>query len=344
MPVCLYILEVLYNLKKKHIDKFQIDGVGRFVYPKRIDFVKQILEKTLDDNRINQFDVLYCVDAQNEAILLYLISEITNKPYIIGEHAPFPWPGYVISDFSKIAMEKSALFLAISNDIIRQVLLHNIRLPKIDYIGNLIDETKMTYREHLRPEVKTFIIVAAHSFYKNYDMFIDVMNRLIDITDRDFRVMIVGYGANIGYSKDVEILEEKIKSLKFADKAELIPEVSNDRIVDLYNRANAFVMTSIQEGQPVSALEAASCVLPIFSTRCRGVEDYVDERMGRIYNIIGFEGMDKVLKDSLGGKLAFNSQLIRDTVVSRFGCEAFKYKFSKLFGEVCAIDKNSKGD
>lgn len=337
VPVCLYILEVLYNLKKKHIDKFQIDGVGKFVYPKRIDFVKQILEKALDDNRINQFDVLYCVDAQNEAILLYLISEIMNKPYIIGEHAPFPWPGSVISDFSKIAMEKAALFLAISNDKIRQMLLQNIKLPKIKYIGNLIDETKMIYRVDSRPEIKTFIIIAAHSYYKNYDMFIDVMNRLTSITDRDFRVMIVGYGANKGYSKNVDVLEMKIYNSKFTDKVELIPEISHDRIVGLYNRASAFVMTSIQEGQPVSALEAACCGLPIFSTRCGGVEDYVDERIGRIYNITDYEGMAQGLKDFLEDRIVFNSQLIRDIVVSRFGRDSFKHNFSEAISYISKL-------
>lgn len=333
-PILLCALEVLYNLKKIYIDKQTLEGVGKFIYYKRIEFTKDILEKVFKGDRIQKFDYLYCVDAQSEAPLLYLISKITGKPYIIGEHAPFPWPGSVLSDFSKKAIENADLFLAISNDKIRQILLQNIKLPPIRYVGNLIDETKMVYRKDSRPTVKTFIIVAAHSFFKNYDLFIKVINRLTEITTKDFKVMVVGYGANKGYSKNVDLLEKKITGSRFADRAELIPEVAHDEIVNLYNRADAFVMTSIQEGQPVSALEAACCGLPIFSTRCGGVEDYVDERIGRIYNITDYEGMAQGLKDFLEDRIVFNSQLIRDIVISKFGRKAFTENFSKAFKEV----------
>ena len=74
--------------------------------------------------------------------------------------------------------------------------------------------------------------------------------------------MIVGYAANKGYSQNVEQLEDAIRNSAFARNAELIPEISHDRIHELYARADAFIMTSIQEGQPVSAMEAGcGCVI-----------------------------------------------------------------------------------
>ena len=146
--------------------------------------------------------------------------------------------------------------------------------------------------------------------------------------------MIVGYGANKGYSKNEEELEEKIYQSKFANKAELIPAVSHENMVDVFNQADAFVMTSIQEGQPVSAMEAACCGLPIFSTRCGGVEDYVDDAMGRIYDVSDVDGMANGLKGFLEGQILFDSMYIRKQIIAMFGREKFTREFANAFLKV----------
>ena len=122
----------------------------------------------------------------------------------------------------------------------------------------------------------------------------------------------------------------------------MIPEVPHEEICDVYNKADAFVMTSIQEGQPVSAMEAACCGLPIFSTRCGGVEDYVDDSVGRIYAITDIEGMANGLKDYLEGKIVFDAAHIRDNVISQFGREAFTNNFKNVMSEAIeeVQDKN----
>ena len=93
-------------------------------------------------------------------------------------------------------------------------------------------------------------------------------------------------------------------------------------------------MTSIQEGQPVSAMEAACCGLPIFSTRCGGVEDYVDEKMGRIYSVVDCEGMTQGLKEYLEGDIEFDAHHIRQQVIEKFGNKAFVEKFTNAFHQV----------
>ena len=114
----------------------------------------------------------------------------------------------------------------------------------------------------------------------------------------------------------------------------MIPEISHDRIHELYARADAFIMTSIQEGQPVSAMEAGCCGLPIFSTMCGGVEDYVTEDIGRIYPIMDCEGFAAGLKDFLEGNIQFDNRHIRETVVGKFGKRAFVENFTRVFQDV----------
>lgn len=332
IPLSVYICDMIYNIKIKLCGK-NIEGIGKYASPKRKKLVKRkliALFSKIDQN----VDVFYCVDAQSEAYNLQCLAENFGKPYVVGEHAPVPWPGTLINDINKYAIEKANLFLAISNDKIRQILLQNIKISHVFYIGNLVNENNMIYIPKDIDHVRTFIIVAAHSFYKNYSLFIRVMNILTEATKVDFKVMIVGYGANKGYTHNVEELENEIKNSKFADRTELISEVPHKRMGEMYNRADAFVMTSIQEGQPVSAMEAACCGLPIFSTKCGGIEDYVDDEMGRIYNIVDAEGMAYGLKNYLEGNITFNSAVIRKKAVDKFGTEAFTKNFTRAFNEV----------
>ena len=334
VPPHLYLEDAINTFTIRHIRKdCQIEGIGRYISSGRQRFTRETLisafEKAIP---VKNIDAFYCVDGQAEAYYIQCLANHFHKPYVIGEHAPVPWPGSVLADINKSAIEKADLFLAISNDKIRQLMLQNIHLPKTRYIGNLVDESKLTLKK-INNKIKTFIIVASHSYYKNYDLFINVMNRLVEISKTDFRVMIVGYGANKGYASGIEEFEEEIRSTKFADKTTLIHSVEHEKIGEILNQADVFVMTSIQEGQPVSAMEAACCGLPVFSTRCGGVEDYIDEKMGRIFAVTDSEGMAEALKDYLEGKLQFDSEYIRLSVVAKFGKKAFTRNFTEAFND-----------
>ena len=334
VPFLLAAWDEIYSLYMKFSGKKRVDGVGKYVSPIRRRFTERMVARVF--GHVNEhIDALYCVDGQLEAFQTACAAKMLGVPYVVGEHGPVPWPGTGVSDLNREAFQNADLFLAISQDKIRQVMLQNIRLPRTVYIGNLIDERTMTLPEG-RPEggPKTLLIVAAHSFYKNYDMFIDVMNRLTAMTRAPFRVLIVGYAANKGYSKGVEAFEAKIRASAFADRAELVREVAHADIASVYHRADALIMTSIQEGQPVSVMEAACCGLPAFSTRCGGVEDYLDADMGRVYAVNDAESMARDLKAFVEGELRFDAREIRRRVVARFGMEAFTRTFCEAFDGV----------
>lgn len=316
-----------YNIRKKGIA-----GVGIVDCEAEKNFWRKHMTR-LANILGEKYDLVYGMSAQGTAVYASLLAQELGVPYILSEHSPFLIPGSSMSDTFKDAMEGASSFLAISNDKIRQILMQNIKLKNIVYIGNIIDEEKFKCEPQSHDD-KTFLIVASHSFYKNYDLFIKAMNRLTELATKPFKVIIAGYGANKGYSQGVDEFVKKIENSRFYDRSEMIPSVSREEISALYNRADAFVMTSIQEGQPVAAIEATASGLPVFSTRCGGVEDYLDEKMGRIVPVLDYEALANHMNDFLDGKVTYDSGYIRNTVISKFGREAFCRNFDRIIGEV----------
>lgn len=332
LPLSLSLLNRLYDPVMRLL-KRNASGAERFEMKAYKKHKREQLQRIFRDFFPEDFDVLYCVSAQTESGMLRDVAEIMNKPYVVAEHGPFPWPNLIVEKKNKEAIEAADRFLAISYDKVRQVLMQDVKPKQISFVGNMVDEDQFVLGSG-SGGAKTFVMVAAHSFYKNYPLFIEVFNRLTQITNVPFRVIVVGYNANKGYSKDADLLEQTLQSSLFADRLELIPAVGRDQIHTVYGRADAFVMTSVQEGMPVSAMEAGCCGLPIFSTMCGGVEDYVDDKMGRIFKIIDSESFALGLKDYLEGKITFDRNYIRQQVVSRYGKKAFTDNMTAIFNEV----------
>ena len=58
---------------------------------------------------------------------------------------------------------------------------------------------------------------------------------------------------------------------------------------------------------------------------CGGVEDYINEEIGRIYRIIDYKGFAIGLRDFLEKKVIFEPEYIRRYIVSKFGKDAFAH-------------------
>ena len=330
VTACRRCLEFVCSLYKKKNNNEE--SVGIYRADSYIKYRKKQIRKIITHLNLS-FDIVYCISAQGSVFQASIIAESRKKPLVVSEHRPYPHPGWSTIDVEKKAIESADCFFAIGKDKIRQIMLQDIKPKRIAYIGNMVDEDTF-FIDPIEHDYPTLLIVGAYSYFKNYDMFIDTINKLTQLTNRYFKVLVAGYGANKGYAKNEELLEQKIRESNFSDRIELIKVIPRDSMCKLYNRADALVITSIQEGQPMVALEAACCGLPIFSTRCGGVEDYVTNDIGRIVDITDSEAMANYLSDFIEGRIIFNKEDIRKTVINLFGKEAFMnkigYEFERL--------------
>ncbi len=291
------------------------------------------------------FDLIYSPTSQINGIDANRLSNKIKIPYILSEHSPFPTLGTLLSEETKIAIERANAFVSISNDKTRQILMQNINIHPY-LVGNLIDEEKFTLSPPKKNDVFNILVVAAFNFYKDYPTFFKAIKKLKIITKKAFTVTIVGYQPlnqiNI-WSQGEDSFIRLLDQYEITSLCKLIPKVTRDEIVSYYHGADVFVMTSIQEGFPVSALEAWSCGLPVFSTKCGGVEDFLtDNTCGYLFDLQDYKTLAERLKDYIEGTIHFDSNEIRHKVIAKYGKVAFENKMNAIFDNVVTNDKINK--
>jgi len=97
-------------------------------------------------------------------------------------------------------------------------------------------------------------------------------------------------------NRSSEKIAEEIKAIiKSTGKANRPPVILHSKITtdqelaSLYNACDAFVLASKGEGFSLPLCEAASCGLPVISTRCTAQETYLDDDNSYLLNPEGFE-------------------------------------------------------
>ncbi len=102
-----------------------------------------------------------------------------------------------------------------------------------------------------------YLIVNATFPYKNVDYIIKLW-RKFNIKDR---LIIIGYHPK--YIKYHNYLKELTKKLSLEDKITFYKEVSDEKLIELYNKAKALISPSLKEGFGLPPLEALSCGTPV---------------------------------------------------------------------------------
>lgn len=102
---------------------------------------------------------------------------------------------------------------------------------------------------------------------KNFEVLVEAMRGI------NARLVIVGQGS----------LKEKLEKLANENNIdlEIITEVKNIKMPQIYSSADIFVLPSYIEGSPKVLLEAMSCGLPVIGTNVEGIDEILNVTNGR---------------------------------------------------------------
>ena len=160
------------------------------------------------------------------------------------------------------------------NEQDRDYFIKNKILPTEKSIiiqGNGID-TKVFSRQSVHQTNKvTFLFAGRLLIDKGINEFIQA-STLINDQDVEFKI-----AGDIDLSNPKSLSSDELDEIKYMDHIDYLGKVDYEEMKSIYNLANIFVLPSYREGMPKSALEAASCEMPLILTDVPGCKECVIE-------------------------------------------------------------------
>jgi len=147
------------------------------------------------------------------------------------------------------------------------------------YTGTVEKRKDFRERYDLKPDDIAIVIVGRLVPIKNHELFIEAIRALSDRGYDNLRFFIVGDG------ESRENLEQKLNELNIGFTKNSAPSTKNPvcftswvKDVDrVYAGCEIVCLTSLNEGTPVSLIEAQSASKPVLSTKVGGINDIVLE-------------------------------------------------------------------
>jgi glycosyltransferase involved in cell wall biosynthesis len=146
----------------------------------------------------------------------------------------------------------------------RVVAIHN----GIDH--NLFKEDKdeakrLELQSRLNIHYRYMLTVGSYAPHKNLDVLLDAY-QASELPKMGIGLVMVGPKDEIVYTSDHQTLETKVIQQGMDDMVKMLPPVSVNDLVTLYNNAELFCITSHFEGFGFPPLEAMSCGTPVVSS------------------------------------------------------------------------------
>ena len=129
-------------------------------------------------------------------------------------------------------------------------------------------------------------------------------NAIVEKNEKNAKLIIVGIG---NYENKIRELVNKLslRNIKFAGAIE------HDRIPEIINCADVFVLSSKYEGSPTVVKEALACGLPVVSTNVGDVSELIKNgKTGYVVNSRTSEEFASRILDILGSENSFTTDCV----------------------------------
>jgi glycosyltransferase involved in cell wall biosynthesis len=283
-------------------------------------------------------DLIHAHVTNSGGIVGNFLSKNFDIPIILTEHTGqfllHKYSPFLIHNIIKTLREVDVL-VAVGNRQRQLIYLHEVQRP-IKVIGNMIDTEKFFVASNTSSSSEKFSIltISRASFEKDLTTFLLSMKHLIHI---DSSISIHNLEVNIvlGGSSTVSIAGKDYKQicqeLDIHQYCHFHFGVSRHNIASFYQNCDVFVSSSIVESFGVAICEALMCGKPVVSTANGGVEDMVNQENGMIVPLQDYQAMAEAILKIKNKEITFDPQKVRQSVVGKYGKEAFKNKLSKIY-------------
>lgn len=294
-------------------------------------------------------DLIHAHVTNPSGIVANFLSKKFKIPIILTEHTGqfllHKYSQFLIHDIIKTLKEVDKL-VVVGNRQKQLIHLHEVHRP-IEVVGNMIDIDKFFISSEISSSSKKFKIltVSRTSFEKDLTTFLQSIKYLIKI-DKSLSIHNLEVDIILGNSSAVSVVGEDYKQicqeLGISEYCRFHFSVSRESISYFYQNCDVFVSSSIVESFGVAVCEALMCGKPVVSTANGGVEDMVNQKNGIIVPLQDYQAMAEAILKIKNKEITFDPQKVRESVVGKYGKEAFKNRLSKIYFDLIDQHKNKK--
>ncbi len=275
-------------------------------------------------------DLIHAHDTFIGGIMAHSIYKKWSIPYIITEHnyLLFDQPDYIQNDF--ITALKSANNILLVSEYQKRILRYRNLVEDIHVVGNYIDEKLYVPAEKVdKKNVFKILFVGRFAHHKDYNTLVKTIMLFSEfIKSKNYCFQIIGTG-----KEGETYLKDYVETSVYRDHCKVYSYISRDEIPAYFKNCDILLNTSIAETFGVVTGEAMMCGKPVVSTNSGGFDEMYVPGVNGIKCAIGdAEGLAKSLLSVYNQEVVFEPVKIRESVLKKFGSEAFKAKISRFYG------------
>ena len=275
-------------------------------------------------------DLIHAHCLLRAGVLAAAISEKHGIPYVVTEHSS-QWHKHEVSSYemrpARHAAKNANAVISVSHALLNH-LRQDMELDHTHVVPNAVDPVFFDSEFSDRSSKKnlTFINVALLNSGKRQDILIDAFFHAFG-KETTHVLYIVGDGP------ERMALEQRIAKHGMGSSIHLLGMQKKNRVAELLDESDCFVLTSDNETFGVVVTEALAKGLPVISTKCGGTDDIVKmengimTEAGNIHAVA--EAMTLMSQRIESG--FYNREQIRDGCINDFSQQAVCSRLVKIY-------------
>lgn len=327
-----YSMEVKHNGKVLELYIFYKRPESR---TKQFFLVTKLYEKGLKKitQLISKPDLLHVHNLITPAVWSYKYSRDNAIPWVLSEH----WSGYTSQTgiFAAKMMwerklwqwysEKAECTIAVSN-FLKKALIKS-KIGKDHHVIPNVVESSEENIERTDDEIRILNVSDMEDSIKNIS---GMLHAFAAVSPKypNLRLHLVGGGS------DEKMLKKLAKDLGLSAKVTFFGRLANDKVLPMYQLVDFVLINSKVETFSVVAAEALLAGKPVLTTRCGGVEEFVNDRNGILIKTNDTKELEKAMDKMINNYSDFDPVALKKYAKEKFSSKAIGKSLSTIYHSI----------
>lgn len=279
---------------------------------------------------ISKPDILHVHNLITPAVWTYKYSRDNAIPWVLSEH----WSGYTSQTgifASKMMWErklwqwysdKAECTIAVSS-FLKKALIQNKIGKNHHVIPNVVEMSS----ENLERSDKEIRILNVSDMVDSIKNISGILHAFVNVSLKypNLRLHLVGGGP------DEKMLKDLSKELGISAKVKFFGSLANEMVLPMYNQVDFVLINSKVETFSVVAAEALLAGKPVLTTRCGGVEEFINENNGLLFKANDNKELEKAMDKMILNYHNYDPETLQKYAKEKFSTEAIGKSLSTIY-------------